>query len=40
MNLDRQFVAKMTRVYGLIVIISNIIAMLVPTVISIPVLDT
>ena len=40
MNLDRKFVAKMTRVYGLIVIISNIIAMLVPTVISIPVLDT
>ena len=39
MNLDRKFIAKMTRIYGLIVIISNIIAMIVPTVISIPVLD-
>ncbi|MBR5402495.1 MAG: HAMP domain-containing protein [Treponema sp.] len=40
MNLDKKFIAKMTRIYGLIVVISNIIAMLVPSVISLPVLDT
>ena len=40
MDLDKKFIAKMTRIYGLIVIASNILAMLVPTVISIPVLDT
>ena len=40
MNLDKKFIAKMTRIYGLIVVFSNIIAMLVPSVISLPVLDT
>ena len=40
MILDKKFIARMTRIYGLIVVISNIVAMLVPSVISIPVLDT
>ena len=40
MNLDRKFIAKMIRIYGLVVIFSNIIAIVVPTVVSIPVLDT
>ena len=39
MELDRKFIAKMTRIYGLIVVISNIVAVLVPQYISIPVLD-
>ena len=39
MELDKKFIAKMTRVYGLIVIFSNVIAVLVPQLISIPVLD-
>ena len=40
MNLDKPFIAKMIFIYGLIVLVSNVIAMLVPAVISIPVLDT
>lgn len=40
MTLDKKFIGKMTRIYGLIVIVSNIVAMLVPTVVNIPVLDT
>ena len=39
MELDKKYIAKMTRVYGLIVVISNIIAVMVPKLISIPVLD-
>ena len=39
MELNKKLIAKMTRVYGLIVVISNIVAVLVPQLISIPVLD-
>ena len=39
MELNKKFIAKMTRIYGLIVLVSNIIAVLVPQLISIPVLD-
>ena len=39
MELNKKLIAKMTRIYGLIVIVSNIIAVLVPQYISIPVLD-
>ena len=39
MELNKKFIAKMTRVYGLIVFISNVIAVLVPQLISIPVLN-
>ena len=39
MELNKKFIAKMTRLYGLIVLISNVIAVLVPQLISIPVLD-
>ena len=39
MELNKKFIAKMTRIYGVIVVISNIIAVLVPQYISIPVLD-
>lgn len=39
MNVDKNYIAKMLRVYGLIVIASNVIAVLVPSVISIPVFD-
>ena len=39
MELNKKLIAKMTRIYGLIVIISNIVAVLVPQYISIPVLD-
>ena len=39
MELNKKFIAKMTRIYGLIVIVSNIIAVLVPQYLSIPVLD-
>ena len=39
MELNKKFIARMTRLYGLIVLISNIIAVLVPQLISIPVLD-
>ena len=39
MELNKKFIAKMTRIYGLIVVISNIIAVLVPQYLSIPVLD-
>ena len=39
MDLDKKFIAKMTRIYGFIVLVSNVIAVLVPQLISIPVLD-
>ena len=39
MELNKKFIAKMTRIYGAIVLVSNIIAVLVPQLISIPVLD-
>ncbi len=39
MELNKKFIAKMTRFYGAIVLVSNIIAVLVPQLISIPVLD-
>lgn len=39
MELNKKFIAKMTRLYGVIVLMSNIIAVLVPQLISIPVLD-
>lgn len=39
MNVDKHYIAKMLRNYGFIVIISNIVAVLVPSVVSIPVLD-
>lgn len=39
MNVDKNYIAKMLRVYGFIVIASNVIAVLVPSVISIPVFD-
>lgn len=39
MELNKKFIAKMTRIYGLIVVLSNIIAVLVPQYLSIPVLD-
>ncbi len=39
MELNKKFLAKMTRLYGVIVLISNVIAVLVPQLISIPVLD-
>lgn len=39
MELNKKFIAKMTRLYGVIVLISNVIAVLVPQLISIPVLD-
>ena len=39
MELNKKFIAKMTRIYGLIVILANIVAIMVPKLISIPVLD-
>ena len=39
MELNKKLIAKMTRIYGLIVIISNLIAVLVPQYIKIPVFD-
>lgn len=39
MELDKKFIARMTRIYGVIVLVSNIIAVLVPQLISIPVLN-
>lgn len=39
MELNKKFIAKMTRIYGIIVLISNLIAVMVPELISIPVLD-
>ena len=39
MELNKKFIAKMTRIYGFIVLLSNIIAVLIPQYISIPVLD-
>ena len=39
MELNKKLIAKMTRIYGLIVVVSNMIAVLVPQFISIPVFD-
>ena len=39
MELNKKFIARMTRVYGVIVVLANIIAVLVPQYLSIPVLD-
>ena len=39
MELNKKYIAKMTRIYGLIVVLSNIIAVLVPQYLSIPVFD-
>lgn len=39
MELNKKFIAKMTRIYGVIVLVSNVIAVLVPQLISIPVLN-
>ena len=39
MDLNKKFIAKMTRLYGLIVVFANIIAVLVPQYLSIPVFD-
>lgn len=39
MELDKKFIARMTRIYGVIVLVSNVIAVLVPQLISIPVLN-
>ena len=39
MELNKKFIARMTRLYGVIVLISNIMAVMVPKLISIPVLD-
>lgn len=39
MQLDRKFVAKMIRIYGLVVIFANIIALTVPYFVSIPVFN-
>lgn len=39
MELNKKFIARMTRIYGLIVVLSNVIAVLIPQYISIPVLD-
>ena len=40
MNLDKKFISHMVWIYGLIVIISNVIAVIVPTVVSTPILDS
>ena len=39
MTVDKNYIAKMVRVYGVIVILANVIAVLVPSLVSIPVLD-
>ncbi len=39
MKVNKSLIARMTRIYGLIVFLSNLIAVLVPQYISIPVLD-
>ena len=39
MELNKKFIAKMTRIYGLIVLAANVVAVLVPQYISIPVLN-
>ena len=39
MDLNKKFIAKMTRLYGLIVVLANIVAVLVPQYLSIPVFD-
>lgn len=39
MELNKKLIAKMTAIYGLIVVVSNMIAVLVPQFISIPVFD-
>ena len=40
MDSNKKFISRMIQLYGLIVILSNIIAVLVPTVISTPILDS
>ena len=39
MEVNKKFIAKMIRIYGLIVVLSNAIAVIVPKMISIPILD-
>ena len=39
MEVNKKFIAKMIRIYGLIVVISNAVAVIVPKMISIPILD-
>ena len=39
MEVNKKFIAKMIRIYGFIVIVSNAIAVMVPKMISIPILD-
>ena len=39
MELNKKYIAKMSRIYGFIVVLANIIAVLVPQYLSIPVLD-
>ena len=39
MEVNKKFIAKMIRFYGLIVVLSNAIAVMVPKMISIPILD-
>jgi len=39
MEINKKFIARMTRIYGLIELLSNVIAVLIPQYISIPVLD-
>lgn len=39
MEVNKKFIAKMIRFYGLIVVVSNAIAVMVPKMISIPILD-
>ena len=39
MELNKKFIARMTRMYGVIVLISNVMAVMVPQLISIPVQD-
>ncbi len=40
MELNKSFIAKMTRIYGVIVIFANIVAILVPVIFFVPVMDT
>ena len=39
MEVNKKFIAKMIRIYGFIVRVSNAIAVMVPKMISIPILD-
>lgn len=40
MQIDKKFISRMTHIYGLIVVVSNILAVIVPTVVSTPLGDS